>query len=75
MTTTDVISSLEACSKTIFTWFDDNYMKASSDKSHFLLTSESDVVEQGTANINMAIISNSKSDKLATCCNRLQAKF
>ena len=45
MTTTDVISSLEACSKTIFTWFDDNYMKASSDKSHFLLTSESDVVE------------------------------
>ena len=39
----DVIFLLRACSKIPFKWFDDNYMKANSDKSHILLSAESDV--------------------------------
>ena len=56
----DVIKSLEQCSKILFKWFDDNYMKANSDKSHLLLSTE----EKLNANINGDLISNSKSEKL-----------
>ena len=56
----DVIKSLEKCSEILFKWFDDNYMKANSDKSHLLLSPE----ENLNANINGDIIPNSKSEKL-----------
>ena len=55
-----VIISLESCSKLIFTWFENNYMKANSDKSHLLLSTDN-VIQ---ANINNDLISNSKSEKL-----------
>ena len=55
-----VIKSLESGSKLIFTWFENNYMKANSDKSHLLLSTDN-VIQ---ANINNDLISNSKSEKL-----------
>ena len=55
-----VIRSLERCAKIIFSWFEFNYMKANSDKSHLLLSSDNEV----SANINNDIIKNSKSEKL-----------
>ena len=62
MTIVGLISSLEACSKILFEWFDDNYIKANSDKSHLLLSTESDV--DITANVNEDITSNTKSEIL-----------
>ena len=55
-----VIESLESCSELLFTWFDDNYMKANSDESHLLLSTDN--VFQ--ANINNDVICNSNSEKL-----------
>ena len=62
MTIDDVISSPKTCSKISFKWFEDNFIKAYSDKSHLLLSSESDVIV--TANINSDTTSNSWSEKL-----------
>ena len=36
-----VINTLEASSLPLFTWFNNNFMKATSDKSHLLFCSES----------------------------------
>ena len=55
-----VIKSLESCAKILFSWFESNFMKANSDKSHLLLSSEYEV----SANINNNIIKNSQSEKL-----------
>ena len=62
MTIDDVISSPKTCSKISCKWFEDNFIKAYSDKSHLLLSSESDVIV--TANINSDTTSNSWSEKL-----------
>ena len=60
-TIADVISSVKASLKILFKWFDDNYVKTNSNKSHPILSSESDV--DVTKNINADIISNSKLEK------------
>ena len=62
MTIVGVISSLEACPKILFKWFDNNYIKANSNKSHLPLSTESDV--DITANVSEDITSNTKSEKL-----------
>ena len=62
MTIVGLISSLEGSSKILFKWFDDNHIKANSDKSHLLLSTKSDV--DITANVNEDITSNTKSEKL-----------
>ena len=58
--TQDVITSLENCALVLFKWFENNLMKANSDKSHLLLRSST----SSTANINGDIIKNSESEKL-----------
>ena len=56
----EVISSLENCAVLLFEWFKNNYLKANSDKSH-LICSTNEIVQ---ANINSDIICASKSEKL-----------
>ena len=46
--TQDVITSLENCALALFKWFENNLMKANSDKSHLLLSTST----SSTANIN-----------------------
>ena len=46
--TQDVITSLENCALVLFKWFENNLMKANSDKSHLLLSTST----SSTANIN-----------------------
>ena len=58
--TQEVITSLENCALVLFKWFENNLMKANSDKSHLLLRSST----SSTANINGDIIKNSESEKL-----------
>ena len=58
--TQDVITSLENCALILFKWFENNLMKANSDKSHLLLSTST----PSTANINGDIIKNSESEKL-----------
>ena len=58
--TQDVITSLENCALVLFKWFENNLMKANSDKSHLLLSTST----SSTANINGDIIKNSESEKL-----------
>ena len=58
--TQDVITSLENCALVLFKWFENNLMKANSDKSHLLLSTST----PSTANINGDIIKNSESEKL-----------
>ena len=59
--TKDVITSLESCVLVLFKWFENNLMKANSDKSHLLLSTST----SSTANINGDIITkNSESEKL-----------
>ena len=55
-----VIRSLEKCALLLFKLFTYNFMKANSDKSHLLLSTNETV----TANIDNNIITNSKSEKL-----------
>ena len=57
--TQDVITSLENCALVLFKWFENNLMKANSDKSHLLLSTST----SSTANINGDIIKNSESEK------------
>ena len=56
----EVIEALENCSKVLFTWFQNNGMKANSDKSHLILSTQ----EVFEANINNDIIYSSNSKKL-----------
>ena len=58
--TRDVITSLESCALVLFKWFENNLMKANSDKNHLLLS----MLTSLTANINGDIIKNSESEKL-----------
>ena len=58
--TQDVITSPGNCALVLFKWFENNLMKANSDKSHLLLRSST----SSTANINGDIIKNSESEKL-----------
>ena len=56
----DVIESLENCAIILFRWFENNFMKANSDKSHLLLSK----MGPFSANINGNLIETSKSEKL-----------
>ena len=56
--TQDVIASLENCALVLFKWFENNFVKANSDKSHLLLSTST----SSTANINGDIIKNSESE-------------
>ena len=56
----DVIASIENSALVLFKWFENNLMKANSDKSHLLLSTST----SSTANINGDIIKNSESEKL-----------
>ena len=56
----EVVFSLENCAVLLFEWFKYNNMKANSDKSHLLCSTE-EIVQ---ANINNDIIRSSKSEKL-----------
>ena len=56
--TQDVIASLENCALVLFKWFENNVVKANSDKSHLLLSTST----SSTANINGDIIKNSESE-------------
>ena len=56
MTIVGLISSLKACPKILFKWFDNNYIKPNSNKSHLPLSTESDV--DITANVSEDITSN-----------------
>ena len=58
--TQDVITSLGSCALVLFKWFENNLMKANSDKSHLLLSTST----FSTANVNGDIIKNSESEKL-----------
>ena len=58
--TQDVITSLENCALVLFKWFENNLMKANSDKSHLVLSSST----SSTANINGDIVKNLESEKL-----------
>ena len=58
--TQDVITSLENCALILFKWFENNLMKANSDKSCSLLRTST----YSSANINGDIIKNSESEKL-----------
>ena len=58
--TQDLITSLENCALVLFKWFENDLMKANSDKSHLLLSTST----SSTANINGDIIKNSESEKL-----------
>ena len=58
--TQDVITSLENCALVLFKWFENNLMKANSDKSHLLLSTST----FSTVNVNGDIIKNSESEKL-----------
>ena len=58
--TQDIITSLENCALVLFKWFENNLMKANSDKSHLLLSKST----SSTANVNGDIIKNSESEKL-----------
>ena len=60
MNINEVISSLENCANLLFKWFENNSMKANSDKSHILCSTENTL----QANINNDIICTSKSEKL-----------
>ena len=67
--TQDVITSLENCALVLFKWFENNLMKANSDKSHLLLSTS----RSSTVNINGDITKNSDSEKLIgfTICYKL----
>ena len=56
----DVITSLENCVLVLFKWFENNLMKANSDKSQLLLSTST----SSTANINGDIKKNFESEKL-----------
>ena len=56
--TQDVITSLENCALVLFKWFENNLIKANSDKSHLLLSTST----SSAANINGDIIKNSESE-------------
>ena len=58
--TQDVITSLGSCVLVLFKWFENNLMKANSDKSHLLVSTST----SSTANINRDIIKNSESEDL-----------
>ena len=58
--TQDVITSLENCALVLFKWFENNLMKANSDKSQLLLSTST----SSTANINGDIKKNLESEKL-----------
>ena len=58
--TQDVITSPGNCALVLFKWFENNLMKASSDKSNMLLSA----LASSTANINGDIIKNSETEKL-----------
>ena len=58
--TQGVITSLENCALVLFKWFENNLMKANSDKSHLLLSTST----SSSANIDGTIIKNSESEKL-----------
>ena len=66
-TVVDLINSLEKCAKILFKLFDDNFMKAKSDKSDLSLSTEAALV----ANINSNATSNSKIEKLLWPHDRL----
>ena len=55
-----VVNSLEDCAKVLFHWFEINEMKANSEKSHLLLSTE----KEHQANINENIITNTQNEKL-----------
>ena len=57
---TDVIHSLENCATLLFEWFENNNMKANSDKSHLLLSTS--ILWQ--AKITNDVIQNCQSEKL-----------
>ena len=63
--TQDVITSLENCALILFKWFENNLMKANSDKSCLLLRTTT----YSSANINGDIIKNSESEKLLGVIN------
>ena len=58
--TQDVIILLENCALVLFRWFENNLIKANSDKSHLLLITST----SSTGNIDGDIIKNSESEKL-----------
>ena len=43
-TVSDVVNSLANCATILFEWFDDNFLKASSDKNHLLLRMDAPLV-------------------------------
>ena len=56
----NLIASLEEASKSLFTWFDNNFMKSSADKCHLLVSSNKKV----TTKIDSQEIANAKCEKL-----------
>ena len=58
--TQDVITSLGSCALVLFKWFENNLMKANSDKIHLLLNTSTSSI----ASINEDIIKNFESEKL-----------
>lgn len=66
-TVVDVINSLEKCAKILFKLFNDNFMKAKSDKSDLFLSTKAALV----ANINGDATSNGKIEKLLWLHDRL----
>ena len=66
-TVVDVINSLEKCAKILFKLFNDDFMKAKSDKSDLFLSTKAALV----ANINSDATSNSKIEKLLWLHDRL----
>ena len=58
--TQDVITLLGNCALVLFKWFENNLMKANSDKSHLLVSTST----SSTANVNRDIIKNSESEDL-----------
>ena len=58
--TQDVIRLLENCALVLFKWFENNFMKANSDKIHLLLSTSTSSI----ASINEDIIKNFESEKL-----------
>ena len=56
----NVVSSLESCSASLFEWFSNNQMKASSEKCHLLMNAN----RPATIKIGEHTISNSNCEKL-----------
>ena len=56
----DVLMPLKSCVLVLLKWFENNLMRANSDKTHLLLSTST----SSTANIKRDILKNSESEKL-----------